>query len=151
MEAASSLEELVESGAIAELTAPEDRYSVYARDAILARDYVKALRLRGVIAREVDRVMAPVDALVAPGRSTVATPIDREFRSAVRGTTPDLMGAIGNGAGLPAIAVPNGVGDRGLPTSLQLMGRAWEENTILAAARAYQARTSWHRRHPPGA
>ena len=29
------------------------------------------------------------------------------------------------------------------------MGRAWEENTVLAAARAYQARTDWHRRHPP--
>ena len=150
VEAASALEDLVESGAIAELTAPEDRYSVYARDAILARDYVKALRLRGVIMREVDRVMARVDALVAPGRSTVATPIDREFRSALRGTAPDLMGAIGNGAGLPAIAIPNGVGDRGLPTSLQLMGRAWDENTILAAAHAYQSRTSWHRRHPSG-
>ena len=61
----------------------------------------------------------------------------------------DIMGAVGNGAGLPAVIVPNGVGDRGLPTSLQFLGRAWEENTVLAAARAYQARTDWHRRHPP--
>ena len=59
------------------------------------------------------------------------------------------MGAIGNGAGLPAIIVPNGIGARGLPTSLQFMGRAWEENTLLAAARAYQSLTDWHRRHPP--
>jgi Asp-tRNA(Asn)/Glu-tRNA(Gln) amidotransferase A subunit family amidase len=44
--------------------------------------------------------------------------------------------------------VPNGIGDRGLPTSLQFMGRAYEENTILAAARAYQSLTDWHRRHP---
>jgi aspartyl-tRNA(Asn)/glutamyl-tRNA(Gln) amidotransferase subunit A len=58
------------------------------------------------------------------------------------------MGAVGNGAGLPAVAVPNGFGARGLPTSLQFMGRAWEENTILAAARAYQSVTDWHRRHP---
>jgi aspartyl-tRNA(Asn)/glutamyl-tRNA(Gln) amidotransferase subunit A len=59
------------------------------------------------------------------------------------------MGAIGNGAGLPGVAVPNGFGARGLPTSLQFMGCAWEENTILAAARAYQSATDWHRHHPP--
>ena len=35
--------------------------------------------------------------------------------------------------------MPNGFGARGLPTSMQFMGRAWEENTILAAARAYQS------------
>lgn len=149
VEAASAFEDLVETGAIGELTAPEDRYSAYARDAILAKDYVKALRLRGVMAREVDRVLARFDALVAPGRSAVATRVDQPFRSAVGGSTPDVMGAVGNGAGLPAVAVPNGVGDRGLPTSLQFMGRAWEENAILAAARAWQSLTDWHRRRPP--
>ena len=58
------------------------------------------------------------------------------------------MGAVGNGAGLPAVAVPNGFGARGLPTSLQFMGRAWEENGVLAAACAYQSVTDWHTRHP---
>lgn len=147
-EAASAFEDLIESGAIAGLTAPEDRYTAYARDAILAKDYVKALRLRGVMAREADRVLSRLDALVAPGRPSVAPALDQEFRSAIRGTVNDLMGAIGNGAGLPAVIVPNGFGDRGLPTSLQLMGRAYEENTVLAAARAYQALTGWHRQHP---
>ena len=66
----------------------------------------------------------------------MAPGLDQEFRSAIRGSAPDLMGAIGNGAGLPAIAVPNGFGERGLPTSLQFMGRVYEENTVLAAARA---------------
>lgn len=150
-EAASAFEDLIESGGIAGLTAPEDHYSAYARDALLAKDYVKAVRLRGVMAREADRALAPLDALVAPGRPTVAPPLGQEFRSAIRGTTNDVVGAIGNGAGLPAVIVPNGVGDRGLPTSLQLLGRAYEENTILAAARAYQACTDWHQRHPPAA
>jgi aspartyl-tRNA(Asn)/glutamyl-tRNA(Gln) amidotransferase subunit A len=147
-EAASAFEDAIESGWIAALTAPEDRYTPYARDAILAKDYIRALRLRGVVAREVDRVLSGLDALVAPGRPMVAPPMDQEFRSALRGTAPDLMGAIGNAAGLPAVIVPNGFGERGLPTSLQLMGRAWEENTVLAAARAYQSLTDWHRRHP---
>jgi aspartyl-tRNA(Asn)/glutamyl-tRNA(Gln) amidotransferase subunit A len=147
-EAASAFEDLIESGGIAGLTAPEDRYTAYARDAILAKDYLKALRLRGVMAREADRVLAPLDALVAPGRSAVAPMLGGEVRSAIRGTARDVMGAVGNGAGLPAVAVPNGFGERGLPTSLQFMGRAWEENTILAAASAYQSVTGWHRRHP---
>jgi aspartyl-tRNA(Asn)/glutamyl-tRNA(Gln) amidotransferase subunit A len=149
VEAASAFEELVESGAIAGLTAPEDHYTAYARDAILAKDYMKALRLRRVMAREADALLSRFDALVGPGRPTVAPPLDRDFRSALGGSAPDVMGAVGNGAGLPAVIVPNGFGDRGLPTSLQLMGRAWEENTILAAARAYQALTDWHHRHPP--
>ena len=67
-EAASAFEDMIESGAIAQLTAPEDRYRPYARDAILAKDYVKALRLRGPRRREADRVLSRLDALVAPGR-----------------------------------------------------------------------------------
>ena len=147
-EASSAFEDMIESGAIAGLTAPEDRFTAYARDAILAKDYIKAQRLRTLVVREADRVLSTVDALVAPGRPAVASPLDREFRSAARGNVPDVMGAIGNAAGLPAIAVPNGMSPAGLPTSLQFMGRAWEENTVLAAARAWQAVTDFHRRHP---
>jgi Asp-tRNA(Asn)/Glu-tRNA(Gln) amidotransferase A subunit family amidase len=120
----------------------------YARDAVLAKDYVKATRVRGVMAREIDRIFERFDVLVAPGRLTVATPLDQEFRGGMRGTSRDIMGAVGNGAGLPGLIVPNGFGERGLPTSLQLMGRAWEENTLLAAGRAIQARTNWHTKHP---
>jgi aspartyl-tRNA(Asn)/glutamyl-tRNA(Gln) amidotransferase subunit A len=147
-EAASAFEDMIESGAIAGLTAPEDRFTAYARDAILAKDYIRALRLRTLVVREADRVLSGLDALVAPGRPAVASPLDREFRGAARGNVPDVMGAIGNVAGLPAIAVPNGFTESGLPTSLQFMGRAWEENTIVAAARAWQGVTDWHLRHP---
>src|SRR5205085_11758397 len=101
VETASAFEELIESGRIAELTAPEDRSTAYARDVILAKDYVKALRLRAVIARDADAVLSRYDALVAPGRATVAPPLDQEFRSAIRGSAPDATGAVGNAAGLP--------------------------------------------------
>jgi aspartyl-tRNA(Asn)/glutamyl-tRNA(Gln) amidotransferase subunit A len=148
-EAASAFDDFIERGRIAELTAPEDRYTAYGRDAVLAKDYIRALRLRGVMAREVDRALTGLDALVGPGRPTVAPPLGREFRSAIRGTVQDVLGAVGNGAGLPAVVVPNGFGEGGLPTSLQFVGRAWEENAILAAARAYQSRTDWHERRPP--
>jgi aspartyl-tRNA(Asn)/glutamyl-tRNA(Gln) amidotransferase subunit A len=148
VEAVSAFEDLIGSGGITALTAPEDRYTPYARDAILAKDYLKAVRLRTVMAREIDRVLQRFDALVAPGRINEAPVLGQEFRSALRSTAKDVMGAIGNGAGLPAVCVPNGFGVRGLPTSIQFMGRAWEENTVLAAARAYQSLTDWHTRHP---
>ena len=61
----------------------------------------------------------------------------------------DIMGAIGNSLGLPAIAVPNGFSDKGLPTGVQFMGRAYDENVILAVAQTYQSLTAWHLRHPP--
>jgi len=148
VEAASAFEDLIESGGITELTAPEVHFIPYARDTILAKDYVKAMRVRGVMAREADRVLARYDALVAPGRVNEAPLLGQDFRSAITATARDVMGAVGNGAGLPAVCVPNGMGARGLPTSLQFMSRAWEENAALAAARAYQAMTDWHTRHP---
>lgn len=147
-EAASAFEAFLESGRESELTAPEDRYGGYARMSILATDYIRALRLRGQMAREADRVMSRYDVLVAPSRATVASALDEEFRSVAGGGTTDVMGAVGNGAGLPAISVPNGFGARGLPTGIQFMGRAYDENSVLVVARAYQSLTDWHRRHP---
>jgi aspartyl-tRNA(Asn)/glutamyl-tRNA(Gln) amidotransferase subunit A len=97
--------------------------------------------------RETDRLLAGLDALVAPGRPATAPPLEGEFRSLHRPAL-DPMGAIGNMAGLPAVAVPNGFSESGLPTSLQFMGRAWADDTGLAAAHAWQSITDWHQRHP---
>jgi aspartyl-tRNA(Asn)/glutamyl-tRNA(Gln) amidotransferase subunit A len=147
-EAASAFEDLAERGLLAQLTAPEDRYTTYARDAILARDYLRALRLRALAAARADALLARFDALVAPGRPILAPALGKEFRTAMHGTVNDPLGALGNIAGLPAVVVPSGFGPGRLPTSLQFVGRAHEENLALAAARAYQSRTDWHLRHP---
>jgi aspartyl-tRNA(Asn)/glutamyl-tRNA(Gln) amidotransferase subunit A len=147
-EGASAFERLIEGGAIEGLTAPEDRVTPYARDAILAKDYLRALRLRGIVAREIDGVLSRFDAIVGPSRGTAGPRLGAEFRSAIRGSFPDVLGAIGNAAGLPAIGVPCAFPADGLPVGMQFLGRAWDENTVLAAARAWQARTDWHRRRP---
>ena len=145
----SAFEDFIENGEIAGLTAPEDRYLPYARSAISAQDYIRALRLRGVMARKIDRVMEPFDALIGPSRTTPPSPIGEEFRSAIGASARDIMGAIGNGAGLPSISVPAGFTDTGLPVGIQFMGRPYAENTILDLARSYQSITDWHRQHPP--
>jgi aspartyl-tRNA(Asn)/glutamyl-tRNA(Gln) amidotransferase subunit A len=147
-EAASAFDDFVENGLAGELTAPECHYGPYARTAVFAKDYLKALRLRGIICRVVDEAMAPFDAVVAPSRRSPASPIDQEFRKTVPGTARDTMGAVGNGAGLPSISIPNGFTPRGLPTGIQFMGRPYRENEIIAVAREYQSKTDWHLRHP---
>jgi aspartyl-tRNA(Asn)/glutamyl-tRNA(Gln) amidotransferase subunit A len=151
-EAASAFEEFIDRGQAAELTAPEDRYGPYARTPIPATDYIRALRLRGRVAKEIDVLFDGsngFDALLGPSRHVPATGIDENFRGVLHGTASDILGAIGNGAGLPAISVPNGFTPQGLPTGIQFMGRAYAENTVLAIARTYQSLTDWHQRHPP--
>ena len=148
-EASSASETLIESGGIAELTAPEDRITPYARDVVLAKDYLRALKLRGVVAREIDGVLRRYDAIVGPSRAAVGARLGEEFRSPIRGGAPDVLGAVGNAAGLPAVGVPCGLTPDGLPVGIQFMGRAWDENVVLAAARAWQSRTDFHRRRPP--
>jgi len=95
-------------------------------------------------------VLSRYDALIAPTRATVAYPIGVEFERAYPGVGggPALIPA-GNAAGVPALSIPNGFGQAGLPTALQLMGRAFSEAALIALANAYQQETDWHRRRPP--
>lgn len=151
VESASAFEDFLAEGGPQQLSAPGwYGRSPYARPAVLATDYIKALRLRGVMARQVDELLSRYDALVAPTAMSAATPVDQEFRS--RSMTSagagDLMGSIGNGCGLPAVSVPSGFDGDGLPTGIQFMSRAYDENVCLSIAREYQARTDWHTRHP---
>jgi aspartyl-tRNA(Asn)/glutamyl-tRNA(Gln) amidotransferase subunit A len=149
-EASAAFDDFISSGRTAELTAPEDRFNPFAYITVSARDYLRALRIRRKIAHELDRLTARYDALVAPTLPVVASPIAERFSRALRRGAGPAIGAAGNVAGLPAVSVPNGFGERGLPTAIQFVGRAFEENRILAVANAYQARTDWHRRRPAG-
>lgn len=148
-ESASVFEDFIESGGVAGLTAPECHHP-HARLMVPAQDYIRALRIRGKVARIADEVMSGYDAVIGPTRAVTATPIDQDFRGVVAGTARDTLGAAGNSAGLPAISVPSGFSDAGLPTGIQFMGRAYDENRILAVARAYQSLTDWHTQHPEG-
>ena len=150
-ESASIFAELARSGKSAEMTAPEDRYGIYARGATLAADYLRAQRIRTRLARDLDRLLAPYDALVTPSRPTVASALDATWAGGdkPRERRPRCpISAAGNLPGLPAISVPSGFTDGGLPTGIQFVGRVYEEQGILAVANAYQALTTWHHRHP---
>jgi aspartyl-tRNA(Asn)/glutamyl-tRNA(Gln) amidotransferase subunit A len=147
-EMASAFEEFVTSGQVWELTAIEDRPGIHASLVIPAKDYINALRIRGHIQRALDKLLSAYDAIVTPTLAAVAGPIETDFREYYSKFKSSDIGGAGNGAGLPALTVPNGFGERNLPTGLQLVGRAFEENRLLAIAQAYQAATDWHLKHP---
>ena len=138
-EAASAFEPLFESGRITRLSAPEDRIGGYAGQVVLAKDYLRALRLRRPAAAALHALLTGVDALLAPSLPTVAWPIDTPFDKVF----PDYpggasIGGAANLAGVPGLFLMNGVGEGGLPTSLQLTGAAGSEATLLAIGAAYR-------------
>ncbi len=149
-EGASAFLDLIESGRVKELKCLSDRHGGYADTLIPAVDYLQAMRLRGPMKRAVAKLFANFDAVASPTRGTVAYPIDKPFQDAYPGISsgPPLIPA-GNLCGLPALAVPNGFGDNGLPTSMAFMGPAFSEATLIDLGRTYQSRTDWHTKTPP--
>ena len=149
-EGSSAFDDLVESGRVKDLTAPEDRIGGYAALAISARDYLRALRLRRLMGKAFDAFLKPFDAVATPTRTTVASSLDRAFRDAYPGVTggSPIIGA-SNIVGVPAISVPNGFGLNNLPTGLSFTARAFDEEKLVRLGMSYQARTDWHRRRPP--
>ena len=146
-EAASAFEDLVESGRAAELADPGSRVGGYSGSMVYARDYLRALRLRGKLQKELDGILARYDALVAPTLPGVSTPLEANLDEVFAGE--DLVGGAGNCCGVPAVTVPMGFGAGHLPLGIQFVGRAKEENRILAVARTYQSHTGWHKERPP--
>jgi aspartyl-tRNA(Asn)/glutamyl-tRNA(Gln) amidotransferase subunit A len=147
-EGTSALEPLIASGKVKDLTAPEDRTGGYAGYAVPAVDYLRAMRIRTQMVSEIDSLFSRYDAIVHPTFGMVASPLGMSFEE-YRGEnrwTP--FSAAGNLAGLPGITVPNGFGERGLPTGVQFVGRAGEDDRVLAVARAYQSWSNWHQRYP---
>jgi aspartyl-tRNA(Asn)/glutamyl-tRNA(Gln) amidotransferase subunit A len=121
---------------------------------VTARDYLDALRLRTVVVAAFRELFTRVDVLVAPARLRTASPIDepldasRALPSERPGNTALIQA--GNAAGLPAVSVPCGFAEDGLPVGLQLVGPPYSEGRLLGLAQAYQEATDWHTRCPPG-
>jgi aspartyl-tRNA(Asn)/glutamyl-tRNA(Gln) amidotransferase subunit A len=157
-EGAAALRDLIESGKVKQLRDAADRVGGYAMMMTRAADYLDAMRSRVAMRAELDQLLSRYDALVAPTRAGLAPPIGRDLDAPVPGAKPPAPDAprppatipAGNLAGLPAVALPMGFGRDRLPTSLQLLGRAFSEETLLALAVAYQEMTDWHRQRPPG-
>jgi len=144
---------LIETGQVKQLEDPADRVGGYAMLMTRAADYVDAMRVRTTMRAELDLLLSRYDAVVAPARNRLPPLIGRDFDGPATPKPdeprPPAATQAGNLAGLPAIAVPIGFGRDRLPVSLQLLGRAYSEETLVALATAYQEMTDWHRQRPP--
>jgi aspartyl-tRNA(Asn)/glutamyl-tRNA(Gln) amidotransferase subunit A len=110
--------------------------------------YVKAQKVRTLIKRDFDEAFGRVDAIVAPTSPTVAFPIGARTDDPYQMYLADVFTIPANMAGIPGVAVPCGFSD-GLPVSLQVLGKAFDEATILKVAHAYERATDWWTKRPP--
>jgi aspartyl-tRNA(Asn)/glutamyl-tRNA(Gln) amidotransferase subunit A len=111
--------------------------------------YLKAQRVRQLIAADFKRAFAEVDVLAGPTTPTAAFRIGAKTADPITMYLNDIYTIGANLAGLPAISVPCGFVE-GLPVGLQIVGPHFSEARILNVAHRYQLATDWHRRAPEG-
>ena len=111
-----------------------------------AVDYVHALRQREVLRHQFNACMASVDVAITASSMDPACPIeDAELCEKHYGRQAR---APFNVTGNPALAVPTGFASTGLPLSMQIIGKPFDETTVYRVARAYERETEWTSRHP---
>jgi aspartyl-tRNA(Asn)/glutamyl-tRNA(Gln) amidotransferase subunit A len=110
--------------------------------------YLKASQVRTLIARDFEQAFAKADVLLTPTAPTPAFPLGAKTDDPLAMYLNDVYTIPVNLAGLPGISIPCGFSE-GLPVGLQLVGRPFDEPTLLAAAHAYQRVTDHHTRRPP--
>ncbi len=139
----------------ADLFTDDVRVFLEAGEFVPATDYINALRVRQQIKQAWQEIYKDVDVIVAP---TVALPAVRRGQETIdwgdgneEPVTPAFvrLTAPANVTGLPSIALPCGFSGNGLPISLQITGRPFDEARILRVAQAYQSATDWHTKSPP--
>lgn len=127
--------------------------------AISATDYVEAMRRRRELRMQLQAAFETVDVLIVP-TTPMPPPLLEEFRSfrdhyIVNGEPVSLKYAFAgfndpfNLTGSPALSAPCGFTADGLPIGMQIVGRRFDEATVLRVALAYQRHTDFHTRKPP--
>jgi aspartyl-tRNA(Asn)/glutamyl-tRNA(Gln) amidotransferase subunit A len=118
---------------------------------LLSADYVRAQRARTLMREECTKAFAAVDVMVTPSVPIPPPPINQA--TGQRGTITEPIGVAltrctrhFNVTGTPAISLPCGFTQDGLPIGMQIAGRAFDESTLLRAAYAYEQDTGWFNR-----
>jgi aspartyl-tRNA(Asn)/glutamyl-tRNA(Gln) amidotransferase subunit A len=149
-EGASAFEDILRDGRARLLRAKQDQIGGFESAATLAIDYLRAQRVRPKIRTALLKLFEEVDLVAAPSRSTVAYPIGPNFDEVYKdfSSGPSIIASM-NLLGAPGVAMPNGFGENGLPTSLQLNAAPAKEVDLTNAAIHYQLATDHHLKKPP--
>ncbi|GAB4387793.1 MAG: Asp-tRNA(Asn)/Glu-tRNA(Gln) amidotransferase subunit GatA [Thermodesulfovibrionales bacterium] len=110
--------------------------------------YRKAQQARTLIKRDFDEALAKVDVIATPTTPETAFRIGEKTADPLRMYLSDIFTISVNLAGSPAISVPCGFSASGLPVGLQIIGRHFDEPTVLRVAHAYEQSEEWHGRRP---
>ena len=110
--------------------------------------YLKALQVRTLLRRDYDEAFTRVDVVAMPTMPTPPFKLGEKTDDPLQMYLADVFTVSANLAGLPGISVPCGFSTDGAPIGFQLMGRMFDEATLLRVADAYEGATEWHRRAP---
>jgi aspartyl-tRNA(Asn)/glutamyl-tRNA(Gln) amidotransferase subunit A len=121
------------------------RYRIIAGGLVRAEDYILAMRQRTDLAREMQAVMATVDVIMLPTQEPAGKlePVPPETLFTKLSFTTAF-----NVGGNPALSVCNGYAENGLPFSLQIVGKLFDDATVLRVGDAYEKATPWRQRRP---
>lgn len=100
--------------------------------------YKQALRVRTLVSSDFDRVLEQADIILSPVTPTVAYKLGEMLDDPMTMYMGDICTVPANIAGLPALSMPCGTGEGGMPVGLQLMGRAFDEKTLYRVAYALE-------------
>jgi aspartyl-tRNA(Asn)/glutamyl-tRNA(Gln) amidotransferase subunit A len=100
--------------------------------------YLKAQKIRALIAGDFDAAWAKVDAIVTPATPSAAFAEGENADDPVKMYLNDVFTVTANLAGLPGLALPTGLDHQGLPLGLQVIGRAFDEETVFAVGAALE-------------
>jgi aspartyl-tRNA(Asn)/glutamyl-tRNA(Gln) amidotransferase subunit A len=100
--------------------------------------YLKAQKIRALIKRDFDEAFGKVDAIVTPATPSAAFGMDEKQDDPVTMYLNDVFTVTANLAGLPGLSVPAGLDAHGLPLGLQVIGRAFDEETVFAVGNAIE-------------
>jgi aspartyl-tRNA(Asn)/glutamyl-tRNA(Gln) amidotransferase subunit A len=112
--------------------------------------YLKAQKLRRLIANDFKIAFEQCDLILGPTSPSVAFDIGAKAADPVQMYLNDIYTIAANLAGLPAMSIPCGFGDKGRPVGLHMVGNYFSESRMLNAAHRYQQATDWHQRAPAG-
>ena len=111
--------------------------------------YKKAQKVRTLIKKEFEKLFKKYDVLLTPTSPTVAYEIGTKSSNPLEMYLADLCTVTVNISGLPGISIPCGVDSKGMPIGMQLIGKHFDEETIIRAAYAYEQETKFKENYKP--